>query len=104
MIGATFMAIWMFANGGILAKYGVHRPDGIDGVREATTEVTGAASKAVIACSYLFVASFAPTWGPVSWVYPNELFSNRVRGKAVSLATSANWAMNSKCHRFILVI
>jgi hypothetical protein len=68
MIGATLMATWMFANAGILGKYGVHRPDGIDNIREATTEVRGAASKAVIACSYLFVASFAPTWGPVSWV------------------------------------
>lgn len=29
--------------------------------------------------------------GPVSWVYPPELYPLRVRGKAVALATSANW-------------
>jgi len=88
------MATWLFANAGILAQYGTPRPNGIGNTREATTEVTGAASKAVIACSYLFVASFAPTWGPVSWIYPPELYPLRVRGKAVSLATSANWAFN----------
>lgn len=29
-----------------------------------------AASKAVIAVSYIFVATFATSWGPVSWTYP----------------------------------
>jgi len=101
LIGAAFMAIWLFANAGILASYGVHRPDGIDGTLEATTEVSGAASKAVIACSYLFVASFAPSWGPVSWIYPPELYPLRVRGKAVSLATSANWAFNFALGYFV---
>jgi sugar porter (SP) family MFS transporter len=94
LVGAFFMAIWLFTNAGILASKGIPHPDGFNGTREATTEVRGAASKAVIACSYLFVASFAPTWGPVSWVYPPELYPLRVRGKAVSLATSANWAFN----------
>jgi hypothetical protein len=58
LIGAAFMALWLFANAGILGAYGTYPgPGGV--------EVTGAASKAVIACSYLFVASYAPTWGPV---------------------------------------
>jgi len=103
MIGALLMATWMFANAGILATHGTLVPDGVDGVREVTISVTGAASKAVIACSYLFVASYAPTWGPVSWIYPNELFSNRLRGKAVSLATSANWAFNTALGEFVPV-
>jgi hypothetical protein len=63
--------------------------------------VTGAASKAIIACSYLFVASYAPTWGPVSWIYPPELYPLRVRGKAVALATSANWAFNFALSYFV---
>ena len=53
-----------------------------------------AASNAVTACSYLFVASFAVSYGPVSWVYPAEIFSANVRAKAVSMATSTNWAFN----------
>ncbi|CAC9891427.1 unnamed protein product [Aureobasidium pullulans] len=96
LVGAAFMALWLFANAGILGAYGTNPgPGGVGGnTPEASTEVTGAASKAVIACSYLFVASYAPTWGPVSWIYPSEIFPNRVRGKATALATSANWAFN----------
>lgn len=89
------MATWLFANGGILAVYGTDPgPNGVGGIKEASVQVSGSASKAVIACSYLFVASYAPTWGPVSWIYPAELYPNRVRGKAVALATSGNWAFN----------
>ncbi|KAK5687787.1 high affinity glucose transporter [Elasticomyces elasticus] len=90
--------IWidrLFANAGVLASYGVHVPSGVDGISKAQIRVTGAASKAVIACSYLFVASFAPTWGPVSWIYPPELFPNQLRGKAVAFTTSGNWAFNA---------
>jgi hypothetical protein len=63
LAGAAFMALWLFANAGILGAYGTYPgPGGVGGnAPEASTEVTGAASKAVIACSYLFVASFAPT-------------------------------------------
>ncbi|KAG9322900.1 hypothetical protein KVV02_003427 [Mortierella alpina] len=53
-----------------------------------------AASKAVIACSYLFVCSFAMSWGPVSWTYPGEIYPLRIRSKAVSLPTASNWAFN----------
>ncbi|KEQ95685.1 hypothetical protein AUEXF2481DRAFT_29113 [Aureobasidium subglaciale EXF-2481] len=103
LVGAAFMALWLFANAGILGVYGTYPgPGGVGGnTPEASTEVTGAASKAVIACSYLFVASYAPTWGPVSWIYPSEIFPNRVRGKATALATSANWAFNFALGYFV---
>jgi len=42
----------------------------------------------------LFVASFATTWGPVSWTYPAEIYPAQIRAKAVSLATATNWAFN----------
>ena len=32
--------------------------------------------------------------GPVSWTYPAEIFPMRVRAKAVSLSTAANWVFN----------
>jgi MFS family permease len=101
LIGAALMGTWLFVNAAILAIKGTPMPNGIGNTREATTEVTGAASKAIIACSYLFVASFAPTWGPVSWIYPPELYPLRVRGKAVSLATSANWIFNFALGYFV---
>ena len=75
-------------------------PGGIKGVTEESMRVKGAAASGLIACTYLFVASYAPTWGPVSWVYPPELYPLRVRGKAVALATSANWAFNTALGAF----
>ena len=53
-----------------------------------------AATRAIIVCSYLFVCSFAITMGPVSWTYPAEIFPMRVRAKAVSISTAANWLFN----------
>ena len=96
------MMTWLFANGGILASYGHYAgPQGVNNTPAASWSVTGPPSKAVIACSYLFVASYAPTWGPVSWIYPPELYPLRVRGKAVALATSANWAFNFALGYFV---
>ena len=102
LVGAALMATWLFANGGLLASYGTDPgPNGVNNIKEASVSVTGPPSKAVIACSYLFVASYAPTWGPVSWIYPPELFPNRLRGKAVALATSGNWAFNFALGYFV---
>ena len=95
LIGSTLMATFMYANAGILATKGTILPDGKNNVKEVSMEVSGAAAKGLIACTYLFVASFAPTWGPVSWTYPPELFPLRLRGKGVALATSFNWAFNT---------
>ncbi|MCJ1474843.1 hypothetical protein MMC13_003503 [Lambiella insularis] len=102
LIGALLMMTWLFADAGLLASYGQPAPPGgVGGTPEASWSVTGPPSKAVIACSYLFVASYAPTWGPVSWIYPPELYPLRVRGKAVALATSANWAFNFALGYFV---
>lgn len=95
LVGSVLMATWMYANAGILAAHGEVIPGGIDNVAAQSMKVTGAAAKGLIACTYLFVASFAPTWGPVSWIYPPELFPLRLRGKGVALATSGNWAFNA---------
>ncbi|KAL8999966.1 MAG: hypothetical protein Q9188_005777 [Gyalolechia gomerana] len=102
LVGATLMMTWLFANAGILASKGHWAgPNGVDNTPAASWVVSGAASKGVIACSYLFVASYAPTWGPVSWIYPPELYPLRVRGKAVALATSGNWAFNFALGYFV---
>jgi len=93
--GGISLAVWWFACAGLLATYGSPAPPGgVDNVSEESWQISGPASKAVIACSYLVVASFAPTWGPVSWIYPPELFPLRLRGKAVALTTAANWIFN----------
>ena len=102
LIGATLMATWMYANAGLLATYGTPAPPGgLNGVSEESWQISGPAGRAVIACTYLFVASYAPTWGPVSWIYPPELFPLRIRGKAVALCTSANWIFNFALSYFV---
>ena len=45
----------------------------------------------MVACTCLFVAMFAISWGPVSWIYPAEIFPLATRSKAVSLSTMTNW-------------
>ena len=94
LIGAFFMAVWMFANAGIMGAHGTVVPGGIKGEAAASMKLSGGPAKGLVACTYLFVASYAPTWGPVSWTYPPELFPLRLRGKGVALATSGNWAFN----------
>ncbi|KAI8057223.1 general substrate transporter [Syncephalis plumigaleata] len=44
---------------------------------------------------YLFVAGFAPSWGPIGWIYPSEIYPLRIRAKAMSLTTSSNWLFNA---------
>ncbi|KKY20795.1 putative mfs glucose [Phaeomoniella chlamydospora] len=102
LIGSTLMATWMYANAGLMASYGKPAPPGgVDGVAEESWQISGAPGRAVIACTYLFVASYAPTWGPVSWIYPPELFPLRLRGKANALTTSSNWIFNFALSYFV---
>jgi MFS transporter, SP family, arabinose:H+ symporter len=42
----------------------------------------------------LFIAIYAATLGPVTWVVLSELFPNRIRGNALALATLALWITN----------
>ncbi|KAI7638614.1 putative MFS glucose transporter, partial [Hortaea werneckii] len=101
LIGAFLMMTFMFANAGMMGATGEVVPGGIENVKAQSMRVSGAPAKGLIACTYLFVASYAPTWGPVSWVYPPELYPLRVRGKAVALATSSNWAFNTALGAFV---
>ena len=45
----------------------------------------------VLICTLFTMACFAMTLGPVTWVLISEIFPNRVRGAAVSIAVSALW-------------
>ncbi|KAF2731786.1 putative high-affinity hexose transporter [Polyplosphaeria fusca] len=93
LLGSFFMMSFLFISGAIQASFGQHFDDPN---HETSWQVTGhpTASKGIVACSYLFVATFATTWGPTSWTYPSEIFPAKVRAKAVSLATASNWTWN----------
>lgn len=101
LVGAFFMCLWMCCNAGLFAVYSRPTFPGEFASDAESMSISGAPAKAVIACTYLFVASYSPTWGPVSWTYPAELYPLRVRGKAVALATSGNWAFNFALAYFV---
>lgn len=42
----------------------------------------------------LFVVAFGATWGPVVWVLLGEMFSNKMRAVALSVAAAAQWLAN----------
>lgn len=101
LIGAFFMCLWLCVNAGLFAVYSRPARPGEFPSDAESMAISGPAAKAVIASTYLFVASYAPTWGPVSWTYPPELYPLRLRGKAVALATSGNWAFNFALAYFV---
>ncbi|RKF73363.1 MFS glucose transporter mfs1 [Golovinomyces cichoracearum] len=101
LVGAFLMMTIHFIITGILASYGRKPYPGEFPVASESISITGVPAKVVIAFTYLFVTAYSPTWGPVSWVYPPELYPLRLRSKAVAIATSANWAFNFALAYFV---
>ncbi|MCX6371455.1 MAG: MFS transporter, partial [Solirubrobacterales bacterium] len=52
----------------------------------------------------IFIASFAFSLGPVVWTIISEIYPARVRGKAVSFATAANWGAAFLVAQFFLTL
>jgi SP family arabinose:H+ symporter-like MFS transporter len=46
---------------------------------------------ALLICVVLFIAAFAMALGPVGWLFCSEIFPNKVRGRAMSLAALTVW-------------
>jgi MFS family permease len=98
IFGSFFMMTWLFISGALQQYYG--RPNDAETLTRDNADISWIVfnnrpvSSAIVSCSYLFVATFATTWGPVSWTYPAEIFPSRIRAKAVSLATASNWFWN----------
>jgi MFS family permease len=95
MLSGTFgMGSMLFISGALQAVYG--QPN-TDPSQESTWVIVNnlPVSRAIVACSYIFVALFATTMGPISWIVPGEIFPNKVRAKAVSISTATNWLTNT---------
>ncbi|MEH6408254.1 MAG: D-xylose transporter XylE, partial [Leeuwenhoekiella sp.] len=74
IIGALGMAISMFALGTVFFSQTV--------------------GLFALFCMLLYVASFAMSWGPVTWVLLSEIFPNKIRGRALAVAVAAQWISN----------
>lgn len=98
LIGSFLMMSYLFIVGALQASFGVPNVGDLqnDNNREISWIVNNnkPVSKAIVAMTYLFVCTFATTWGPTSWTYPSEIFPTKIRAKAVSLATASNWFWN----------
>ncbi|KAL2262776.1 hypothetical protein VTK26DRAFT_70 [Humicola hyalothermophila] len=98
ILGAFGMMTWLFISGALQQYYG--QPNTDETRTPQNSDITWIVhdnrpvSSAIVSCSYLFVATFATTWGPVSWTYPAEIYPSKIRAKAVSIATATNWFWN----------
>ena len=55
---------------------------------------TGNLGLIALICVLGFVACFAFSWGPVTWVLLSEMFPNAVRSKIMSVAVAVQWIAN----------
>jgi MFS transporter, SP family, xylose:H+ symportor len=56
---------------------------------KANAEGTGPLIAAV-----LYIAGFALSWGPVTWVLLSEMFPNSIKNRAMAIAVAAQWIAN----------
>ncbi|CCH59924.1 hypothetical protein TBLA_0C01090 [Henningerozyma blattae CBS 6284] len=97
LTGGVFMCCFLFIETGLLAGYSKPLPYGYNGhdtVRIYIPNSERPAAHAAIACAYLFVCAFAPTWGVGVWIYYSEIFNNTERAKGTALSVSCNFFAN----------
>lgn len=93
MIGAILMTLSMLIMGGTMGVHGyTHFNETTGAVQVIIPNRT--ASSVIICFVYVFVASFAFSWGPTAWIYCTEIFPLSMRSKGTSITTAANWATN----------
>ncbi|KAL3427742.1 glucose transporter [Phlyctema vagabunda] len=96
--GSFIMMLFLFIVGALQAVYGQANVPPLK--NPSNSNITWivyqnkTVSTVIVTMTYLVVATFATTWGPTSWTYPAEIFPNKIRAKAVSLATASNWFWN----------
>lgn len=56
--------------------------------------LTGASGILALIAANLYVVFFGCSWGPIVWVLLGEIFNNKIRAAALSLAASVQWIAN----------
>ena len=56
--------------------------------------LTGSTADIALVAANVFVFFFGFSWGPVVWVLLGEMFPNRIRAIALSVAAAAQWIAN----------
>ncbi|RUP44821.1 general substrate transporter [Jimgerdemannia flammicorona] len=99
--GAFAMSVCLFIVGGVMGGVGTRLYDDVSGKHYYNFNGNTSATYVIIIFVYIFVACFAVSWGPVGWIYPAEIYPNRIRAKAVSLSTASNWFFNWLLNFFV---
>jgi SP family xylose:H+ symportor-like MFS transporter len=47
-----------------------------------------------LVAAVVYIAGFALSWGPVTWVLLSEMFPNSIKSKALAIAVAAQWIAN----------
>ncbi|GIH99643.1 sugar porter family MFS transporter [Planobispora takensis] len=86
LVGSAGMAVslavaaWAFASG-------------VPGAGDTVT-LPGTEGTVALVAAHVFVLFFALSWGVVVWVLLGEMFPNRIRAAALSVAAAAQWVAN----------
>lgn len=56
--------------------------------------LSGSAGITALVAANLYVFCFGFSWGPVVWVILGEMFNNKIRGAALSIAAAVQWIAN----------
>jgi SP family arabinose:H+ symporter-like MFS transporter len=84
---ALGMIGWMF-----LAKSSSTRiPDLLVKVFQTIGSMVAPDQAALFGCIILYIAAFGLAMGPIGWLFCSEVFPNRVRGRAMSMAAMSVW-------------
>jgi sugar porter (SP) family MFS transporter len=63
-------------------------------VVDGAPQLGSLAGPIALVAANLFVIAFGMSWGPVTWVLLGEMFPNRMRAMALSLAAGGQWIAN----------
>jgi sugar porter (SP) family MFS transporter len=63
-------------------------------VVDGSPVLTGVQGPIALVAANVFVIAFGMSWGPVTWVLLGEMFPNRMRAAALSLAVMVQWISN----------
>lgn len=87
LTGTALMMAWRYAIGGLLATYSIPQPIN-ETVRISIPPENSEAATSAITCCYLFVVSFACSWGVCIWVYCAEVWGDSAsRQRRAALTT-----------------
>lgn len=95
----TVVAIWFIDRLGrkpllYIGMTGMAISLGLLGLAFYNTAMMGALKMVTVLCIIFYIASFAISLGPIFWLMISEIYPLRIRGRAMSLATVANWGFN----------